>query len=127
MQRSTHIVKIVSRVLKTVAIVMHREGETFVCCLLEKNEERDEKVHVRTVGCPQTGAQWWGRTRGGTKDPSPAWSEQHRRRDVGTGVGLPNSTLLPILDTGKILFQIVFGDRDVKVHRCTEPSAGKEF
>lgn len=49
--KGTHSVKIVSRVLKTVAIVMHRKGEAaFARCLLEKNEERDGKAHVRTAG-----------------------------------------------------------------------------
>lgn len=66
--------------------------------------------------------------RGGTKDPSPAWSEQRRRRDVGAGVGgFQTQPYYQILDTEKILFQNVFGDRDARVHRCTEPNAGKDF
>lgn len=41
--------------------------------------------------------------------------------------GFQTQPYYQILDTGKILFQNVFGDRDAKVHRCTEPNAGKEF
>lgn len=53
-----------------------------------------------------------------------AWSKQHRRRHVGTSVGLP---IAESLKSEKCSFKNVFGSKDAKVHRCTEPKAGKDF
>lgn len=56
--------------------------------------------------------------RGGTKDPSPAWSEQRRRRDVGAGVGA--SKLNPIT---KSLTLEKFSSKmslEIEMHECTD-------
>lgn len=53
LERNTHGVKVISRVLKAVPIVVNGEGEVVVYCLLEKIEGRDAKAHIRTPGCFQ--------------------------------------------------------------------------
>lgn len=49
MERNTHRVKVEPRVLKAVTIVVIREGEVVLYCLLEKSQARDKKAHVRTT------------------------------------------------------------------------------
>lgn len=54
----------------------------------------------------------------GTKDPSPAWSEQRRRRDVGAGMGA--SKLNPIT---KSLTLEKFSSKtslEIEMHECTD-------
>lgn len=49
MERNTHRVKVEPRALKAVTIVVSREGEVVIYCLLEKSEGRDKKAHIRTT------------------------------------------------------------------------------
>lgn len=48
-ERNTHRVKVEPRVLKAVTIVVSREGEVVIYCLLENSKGRDKKAHIRTT------------------------------------------------------------------------------
>ena len=65
--RNTHRVKVEPRVLKAVTIVMSREGEVVIYCLLEKSEGRDKKAHI-------------GTTAGFQNLPTAAWKEDRAGR-----------------------------------------------